>query len=520
MSSSRECCCVRTHRWLSDQELRYERQFVCDRHSAQNVDAIIRLHPAGFCRVHPPRQVNNVYLDSEDFSCYQDHIVGVGIRQKYRLRWYGPPGGGPVPVVLERKLRTGQVACKMRVYLGRLDPAGGLSAGTIRTVLAGAQMSPDLRVALAVLRPVLLNRYHRQYFESLDRTLRLTLDQDQWFAPVSVSERHPHARWRRQADTVLELKYAVDAEDAAAWAAQALPFRLARHSKYIHGIDRARFTLAPEAPRTARRHGLITAGGAIAVGLVDRLAMILATLAGLCVLVRTDPARGASGRASASTHRARQAGAIEVVVAPVVCLIAFAAVVMRIAGAGDQPYHIEAARLLAENNEWLPHFGFHAVVIVVHALTPADWVDASGIVMLGGIAAGAGVVAWWLRGALSTSASALLVAAALVPAALFVLQPVLPVDPTGYDAWLFGYFPPNQWHSPTTLFSKPFALLLLGLGPAVVWPAHGSRAGRTRILTSAALLVMSSLVKPNFSMAFLPALGALAVLHWRHPLCQ
>ena len=36
------------------------------------------------------------------------------------------------------------------------------------------------------------------------------------------------------------------------------------------------------------------------------------------------------------------------------------------------------------------------------------------------------------------------------------------------------------------------------------------------MLTSAALVVVSVLVKPNFMMAFLPALSVLAVLHWRH----
>ena len=163
----------------------------------------------------------------------------------------------------------------------------------------------------------------------------------------------------------------------------------------------------------------------------------------------------------------------------------------------------------------LPHFGYHALVVMVQALTPADWMAAAGIVTLGGVAACAAVLASWLRGALGASASALLVAAALVPAAVLVLQPVLPLDPSRYDAWLFGYFPPNQWHSPTTLFSKPFALLLLGLGPAVVWPAYGTRAGWPRLLASAALVVMSVLVKPNFIMAFLPALGVLAVLNWR-----
>ena len=163
----------------------------------------------------------------------------------------------------------------------------------------------------------------------------------------------------------------------------------------------------------------------------------------------------------------------------------------------------------------LPHFGYHAMVVVVQALTPADWAAAAEVVTLGGVAACAAIVAWWLRGALSTSASALVVAAALVPAAVLVLQPVLPLDPSRYDAWLFGYFPPNQWHSPTTLFSKPFALLLLGLGPAVVWPAYGNRAGWPRMLASGALVVMSVLVKPNFIMAFLPAIGVLALLNWR-----
>ncbi len=288
-----------------------------------------------------------------------------------------------------------------------------------------------------------------------------------------------------------------------------------------HNIDRQRYTIMPEAIRTARRHGLMTAGGAIAVGLVDLLALLLAALAGLCVAVRPSavPMSRAilpTATAPPRTPQARRVGAIALVLAPAVCLIAFTAVVARMLNAaGDFEAHVEFARQLAETGAMLPHFGYHAVVIMVRALTPADWVAAAGIVTLGGVAGSAAVLAWWLRGALSSSASALLVAAALVPAALCVLQPVLPLDPTRYDAWLFGYFPPNQWHSPTTLFSKPFALLLLGLGPAVVWPVYGTRAGRTLVLTSAALVVMSVLVKPNFIMAFLPALAALAVLNWR-----
>ena len=46
-----------------------------------------------------------------------------------------------------------------------------------------------------------------------------------------------------------------------------------------HYIDRQRYTLAPEALRSARRAGWITVGGA--VGFVDRVALLLAMLAGL-----------------------------------------------------------------------------------------------------------------------------------------------------------------------------------------------------------------------------------------------
>ena len=306
-----------------------------------------------------------------------------------------------------------------------------------------------------------------------------------------------------------------------------------------HQIDRPAFRVdssAPWLPYVTPRPGIPVGleylsvlgflGGLASIGLalikpsptlVRWCSSVPGFLGGLVRLSLERMARTMSPNAATAspTPRARRAGAIALVLAPGVCLTAFTAVVARMLSVSDFEVHIEIARQLAETGARLPHFGYHTMVIVVQALTPADWVAAAGIVTLGGVAGSAAVLAWWLRGVLSSSASALLVAAALVPAALCVLQPVLPLDPTRYDAWLFGYFPPNQWHSPTTLFSKPFALLLLGLGPAVVWPAYGTRADWLSVLTSAALVVMSALVKPNFIMAFLPALGVLAVLHWR-----
>ena len=106
-----------------------------------------------------------------------------------------------------------------------------------------------------------------------------------------------------------------------------------------HHIDRQRYTLLPDAPPTARRHGLITAGGAVAVNLVDRLALLLAMLAGLCVLVRHPVqalrgsvarvrplgGEGAAEAAKISDRSLERAAAVTAIAAGVAALVAIAA---------------------------------------------------------------------------------------------------------------------------------------------------------------------------------------------------
>ena len=128
-----------------------------------------------------------------------------------------------------------------------------------------------------------------------------------------------------------------------------------------HDIDRQRYTVAPEARRTARRHGLITVGGAVAVRLVDRLALLLAMLAGLCVPVRPSPGPMARVLPSSSaalplTPRARRSGAIALVLAPAVCLIAFAAVVTRMLRESDFENHIGVHTATRRDRRLAPAF--------------------------------------------------------------------------------------------------------------------------------------------------------------------
>jgi len=86
--------------------------------------------------------------------------------------------------------------------------------------------------------PTLVNRYQRRYYVSADGSFRLTVDWDLQFsgfarfaADGSFSAAGP--------SVILELKYAPRHADLAADAvSNALPFRLARCSKYVLGVQR------------------------------------------------------------------------------------------------------------------------------------------------------------------------------------------------------------------------------------------------------------------------------------------
>jgi len=89
---------------------------------------------------------------------------------------------------------------------------------------------------------------------------------------------------------------------------------------------------------------------------------------------------------------------------------------------------------------------------------------------------------------------------------------VLPWRPLLPDPWFAGHFPANQYHSPTTLMSRPIMLALLGFG---VSAAFGAARRGAAVAGCAGLVLVSGIVKPSFLMAFLPAVGAIAVFNWK-----
>jgi SPX domain protein involved in polyphosphate accumulation len=224
---------------------RFERKFIPDGLAVPEVLALVRRHPALFRQTYPPRVINNLYLDSPALRDYHDHIGGTAYRAKTRIRWYGPLSGHVLRPTLERKIKCGAVGSKLSFPL----PAFTLDERTsphemFGFLLRGPELAESIRLALRTLEPVLVNRYHRSYFLSADRTCRLTVDSEfRFFGPdrpltaqTPVSAPDPRI--------VIELKYDPDQAPRAADITRSFPFRLGRCSKYVLGIDSLQRTMS------------------------------------------------------------------------------------------------------------------------------------------------------------------------------------------------------------------------------------------------------------------------------------
>jgi hypothetical protein len=218
---------------------RYERKFVVEALTPPQVELLVRLHPGMFYAPHPPRYVNNLYLDSADMEHYQDNVYGAARRRKVRVRWYGELLGEVARPVLEVKVKDGLVGTKLRYPLPGFGLGAGFGDGDLQRLFAGADLPPVVRCELRCLNLVLLNRYYRRYYVSRDGRFRITVDRELTYCRANGGlGPGPLHRQTSPRQVIVELKYGVAQEPAAGRVASFFPFRLARFSKYVQGVER------------------------------------------------------------------------------------------------------------------------------------------------------------------------------------------------------------------------------------------------------------------------------------------
>ena len=196
-----------------------------------------------FNEVFFKRQVNSLYFDTYDFSCYEENLSGGSRRSKARLRWYDDLQPGSSDMTFEMKLRSNQLGDKLshKFNIRSLDLGGGSNGllTQLRTVLPH-ELLPFFD---NFSEPSLLVSYQREYYADKNKTLRVTLDDKITFGrpnyenALSMND----SQKIEVSHGVLEVKIEKASQDAGAKMSfsNAL-LRAGRHSKYALGIKLTR----------------------------------------------------------------------------------------------------------------------------------------------------------------------------------------------------------------------------------------------------------------------------------------
>ncbi len=240
---------------------RYERKYLVQEYRAQDIELLLRQHPAVFTEIYYPRVINNVYFDNYQWESYLDNINGVSQRFKIRLRWYSQKFlnfkkqdnllSDEISVPhLEFKLKQGDLVQKHLV--GIEDYRSHLPLALPQSIVDLIDRTKDKQTGLEtepgvdfpqswmdkflLYRPVLFNNYQRKYFLSADQKVRVTIDRQINFRDLIGSE----INWslsRFLPATIVEIKADWTDGERISQVAKFLPFKLSRCSKYVFGVS-------------------------------------------------------------------------------------------------------------------------------------------------------------------------------------------------------------------------------------------------------------------------------------------
>jgi hypothetical protein len=222
----------------SSVDYRYERKFAVSQLIRQEIETLIKLHPAMFSVTYPPRYVNNIYLDSFGMKNYFDNVDGLKDRAKVRIRWYGDLFGLIEKPVLEIKIKLGSVGRKDSYPLNPFPIDKCLRVGAVLDVFKASDIPDALRLDLMSLELSLINRYRRQYFQSADGRYRITIDSGMEFYHVQGQGNTYLHKSVDKVNTVIELKYDPAEDGDVNQISNHFPFRITKNSKYVSGIER------------------------------------------------------------------------------------------------------------------------------------------------------------------------------------------------------------------------------------------------------------------------------------------
>jgi hypothetical protein len=218
------------------ESMRYEYKITCDELYLPEVRSWVRVHPAAFVEAYPPRQVNSLYFDTPEANCLHDNLMGLSERRKLRFRWYGNDFTA-VRGILELKCKANQLGWKRYCPIPITFDLTAISwIGLIQQMRRHAEGVLALWLSSAD-QPVLLTSFVREYHESIDHQIRVTVDYTQTvYEQITYSAPNLTVKTPRREQVVIEVKSDSGLPHRVSEVVSSFPLRIGRNSKYVNGV--------------------------------------------------------------------------------------------------------------------------------------------------------------------------------------------------------------------------------------------------------------------------------------------
>ena len=207
-------------------ENRYERKYTLKAGESWKFQNFLLNH--GFKRTFKNRLVNSIYYDNEDKKFFHENINGISERIKTRLRWYDDMFN----VQLELKKKSNMISWKQTFSAGLFK-----SFSELQNFYKNKEsISKVSNLSGFLVKPKLLVRYIREYWESSCQNFRATVDTNIEYK--NIKSINLKSKGLDSDFNVLEFKYLSykDSDFRAMINKTNFPFRMSKHSKYVSAV--------------------------------------------------------------------------------------------------------------------------------------------------------------------------------------------------------------------------------------------------------------------------------------------
>ena len=215
--------------------MRYERKFIVE----ENFNNIIKyfLYENKFSIQYPPRVVNSIYYDSDNFVSYIDSEEGISNRSKCRIRFYNSDLEN---LILEYKVKKSDLGWKKSNYIYYKN-----QEYKYKDIILNNSNNKKLILPIPIQinfldSPTLYVSYLRYYYISGDGNIRITIDSNLIFGKMRIGNLIIKNVNTLNANLgVLEIKYGIESQNLKIIELISTKYGLniSRFSKYCLGIN-------------------------------------------------------------------------------------------------------------------------------------------------------------------------------------------------------------------------------------------------------------------------------------------